>query len=122
MNASLSARSLATSQGLMPLDTIVAMPRIRLLPENNARHGFADIKQVTASDNLGGKAVTVQKGRSPNRKEWWAGAGLNRRHQDFQFSSSIASITRIFNDLLSRRHLDAAAARGGQLRLVTLGG
>ena len=25
-------------------------------------------------------------------KEWWAGTGLNRRHQDFQFSSLIASI------------------------------
>jgi len=29
-------------------DTIVAMPRTRLLPENNAPQGFADIKQVTA--------------------------------------------------------------------------
>ena len=27
-------------------DTIVAMPRIRLLPENNARQGFAEAKQV----------------------------------------------------------------------------
>lgn len=25
---------------------IVAMPRIRLLPENNARRGFADAKEV----------------------------------------------------------------------------
>src|SRR5262245_48704570 len=29
-------------------DVIVAMPRIRLLPENNARQGFADVKQVAA--------------------------------------------------------------------------
>jgi hypothetical protein len=29
-------------------DMIVAMPRIRLLPENNARQGFADVKQVAA--------------------------------------------------------------------------
>ena len=29
-------------------DTIIAMPRIRLLPENNARQGFADVKQVAA--------------------------------------------------------------------------
>ena len=29
-------------------DTIVAMPRIRLLPENNARQGFADAKEVAA--------------------------------------------------------------------------
>ena len=29
-------------------DTILAMPRIRLLPENNARQGFADAKQIAA--------------------------------------------------------------------------
>jgi hypothetical protein len=29
-------------------DIIVAMPRIRLLPENNARQGFANAKEVAA--------------------------------------------------------------------------
>jgi integrase len=29
-------------------DTVLAMPRIRLLPENNARQGFADARQVAA--------------------------------------------------------------------------
>jgi hypothetical protein len=29
-------------------DTIVAMPRVRLLPEKNARQGFAEAKQITA--------------------------------------------------------------------------
>ena len=34
----------------LPLDndTILAMPRIRLLPEHNARQGFADAKQIAA--------------------------------------------------------------------------
>jgi len=32
------------------------------------------------------------------RKNWWAGTGLNRRHQDFQFSSWIVRIARLPKD------------------------
>ena len=43
-------RELATLRAAYRLgldnDTILAMPRIRLLPENNARQGFTDAKQV----------------------------------------------------------------------------
>ena len=47
INRELAALRAAYRLGL-DNDTIVAMPRIRLLPENNARQGFADVKQVTA--------------------------------------------------------------------------
>src|SRR5262245_8812855 len=30
-------------------------------------------------------------------KQWWAGTGLNRRHQDFQFSTSIDGIARLLS-------------------------
>lgn len=45
INRELAALRAAYGLGL-DNDTIVAMPRIRLLPENNARQGFADAKQV----------------------------------------------------------------------------
>jgi integrase len=45
INRELAALRAAYRLGL-DNDTIVAMPRIRLLPENNARQGFADTKQV----------------------------------------------------------------------------
>ena len=47
INRELAALRAAYRLGL-DNDTIVAMPRIRLLPENNARQGFADVKQVAA--------------------------------------------------------------------------
>jgi integrase len=47
INRELAALRAAYRLGL-DNDTIVAMPRIRLLPENNARQGFADAKQVAA--------------------------------------------------------------------------
>ena len=45
VNRELAALRAAYRLGL-DNDTIIAMPRIRLLPENNARQGFADAKQV----------------------------------------------------------------------------
>jgi integrase len=45
INRELAALRAAYRLGL-DNDTIVAMPRIRLLPENNARQGFAEAKQV----------------------------------------------------------------------------
>src|SRR5215831_14699940 len=30
-------------------------------------------------------------------KQWWAGTGLNRRHKDFQFSTSIDGIARLLS-------------------------
>ncbi len=45
LNRELAALRAAYRLGL-DNDTIVAMPRIRLLPENNARQGFAEAKQV----------------------------------------------------------------------------
>ncbi len=45
VNRELAALRAAYRLGL-DNDTIVAMPRIRLLPENNARQGFAEAKQV----------------------------------------------------------------------------
>jgi integrase len=47
INRELAALRAAYRLGL-DNDTIIAMPRIRLLPENNARQGFADAKQVAA--------------------------------------------------------------------------
>jgi integrase len=47
INRELAALRAAYRLGL-DNDTIVAMPRIRLLPENNTRQGFADAKEVTA--------------------------------------------------------------------------
>jgi integrase len=47
VNRELAALRAAYRLGL-DNDTIAAMPRIRLLPENNARQGFADVKQVAA--------------------------------------------------------------------------
>ena len=47
INRELAALRAAFRLGL-DNDTILAMPRIRLLPENNARQGFADAKQVAA--------------------------------------------------------------------------
>src|SRR3989442_14190208 len=44
INRELAALRAAYRLGL-DNDTIVAMPRIRLLPENNARQGFADAKE-----------------------------------------------------------------------------
>jgi len=46
INRELAALRAAYRLGL-DNDIIVAMPRIRLLPENNARQGFAEAKQVT---------------------------------------------------------------------------
>jgi hypothetical protein len=45
INRELAALRAAYRLGL-DNDAIVAMPRIRLLPENNARQGFADAKEV----------------------------------------------------------------------------
>jgi integrase len=45
INRELAALRAAYRLGL-DNDTIVAMPRIRLLPENNARQGFAEAKQI----------------------------------------------------------------------------
>jgi integrase len=45
INRELTALRAAYRLGL-DNDTIVAMPRIRLLPENNARQGFAEAKQI----------------------------------------------------------------------------
>ncbi|HEX3177954.1 MAG TPA: site-specific integrase [Methylomirabilota bacterium] len=47
INRELAALRVAYRLGL-DNDTIVAMPRIRLLPENNARQGFAEAKQMVA--------------------------------------------------------------------------
>jgi integrase len=47
INRELAALRAAYRLGL-DNDTIVAMPRIRLLPENNARQGFAEVKQVAS--------------------------------------------------------------------------
>ena len=47
INRELAALRAAYRLGL-DNDTIVAMPRIRLLPENNARQGFAEAREVTA--------------------------------------------------------------------------
>jgi hypothetical protein len=47
INRELAALRAAYRLGL-DNDTILTMPRIRLLPENNARQGFADAKQVAA--------------------------------------------------------------------------
>jgi hypothetical protein len=47
VNRELAALRAAYRLGL-DNDTIVAMPRIRLLPEHNARQGFADAEQVSA--------------------------------------------------------------------------
>jgi hypothetical protein len=51
-------------------------------------------------------------------KTWWAGTGLNRRHQDFQISSSIACTVSIFNDLLDRRQAIDVAPSSCQLHAV----
>jgi integrase len=47
INRELAALRAAYRLGL-DNDTIVAMPRIRLLPENNARQGFAEARQIAA--------------------------------------------------------------------------
>ena len=47
INRELAALRAAYRLGL-DNERIIAMPRIRLLPENNARQGFADAKQVAA--------------------------------------------------------------------------
>ena len=47
INRELAALRAAYRLGL-DHDTIIAMPRIRLLPENSARQGFADVKQIAA--------------------------------------------------------------------------
>jgi hypothetical protein len=38
---------------------------------------------ATFSDNPGDDSVTARK-MATSLKKWWAGTGLNRRHQDFQ--------------------------------------
>jgi len=52
-------------------------------------------------------------------KEWWAGTGLNRRHQDFQFSAVIARIVSIFNDLLFPQPVAMVTVSYGVLSPVT---
>jgi hypothetical protein len=47
INRELAAHRAASRLGL-DNDTIVVMPRIRLLPENNARQGFAEARQIAA--------------------------------------------------------------------------
>jgi len=51
--------------------------------------------------------------------EWWAGMGLNRRHQDVQFSHSIALIAHVLDGMRERQHAAGVAICCGQLRAVT---
>ena len=51
--------------------------------------------------------------------KWWAGTGLNRRHQDFQFSPLIASTPWLFNDLLAGGLAPTVTIRSGRLHPVT---
>ena len=39
---------------------------------------------ATFSDNPGDDSVTARNTGAKSLKKWWAGTGLNRRHQDFQ--------------------------------------
>jgi hypothetical protein len=50
---------------------------------------------------------------------WWAGTGLNRRHQDFQFSAVMGPIVRNFNDLLTREPIRTVTVSCGLLAPVT---
>jgi len=61
--------------------------------------------------------LTVRHLSLPPRggKEWWAGTGLNRRHQDFQYSASFARIARLLNDLPSRAFVADVALSCAQL-------
>ncbi len=55
---------------------------------------------------------------SDGSREWWAGTGLNRRHQDFQFSPGIAYIARTLAHLSRRGAVAAVALCNGRLHAV----
>src|SRR5438046_4598956 len=63
--------------------------------------------------NSGDNSVAARKARRLNGwKKWWAGTGLNRRHQDFQSCLGIRSSTR-GPDRESFQWLARAAIRAG---------
>jgi hypothetical protein len=49
-------------------------------------------------------------------EKWWAGTGLNRRHQDFQFSLSIVRSAHPASELRHHGHAGVVAPCCGQLR------
>jgi len=56
---------------------------------------------ASLSDNSGDISVTARKGRSLKPvKKWWAGTGLNRRHQDFQSVRRVQTMRRHRQTLL----------------------
>ena len=56
--------------------------------------------------------------RQRSQDPQWIVGGLNRRHQDFQFSPWIDRIARVVNDLLARRRAADVTVSGRQLRAV----
>src|SRR5262245_57848210 len=79
------------------------LKRVRALEYAGACPRWAQIwAQTQPREDFGGATCC---------KQWCAGTGLNRRHQDFQFSPAIGSIPWLFNALLA----------GGLTPNVTLG-
>ena len=65
-------------------------------------------ESASLGDNSGDNSVTARKARRLHGwKKWWAGTGLNRRHQDFQFWGSLLLTSRKclrHKGVLSHRH------------------